>query len=83
MITPDANSDTLPPLQQIKKTIHRVRLQSININNSATLTRTISMDQTGSFPITSQQANKYVMVLYNYNTKVFWQPSSKTGQQTN
>ena len=65
MTTPAATFDNLPPPRQIKKRIHQVWGQRIDIDNFATLTGTISTDQIDGFPMTSQKGNKYVMVLYN------------------
>lgn len=59
MTTPDANFDALPPPRQIKKRLHQVGVQAINIDDFATLTGVISTDQTGRFPTTSRRGNKY------------------------
>ena len=40
--------------------IHLVTIQDLN--------GMISVDQTGKFPILSQQGHRYIMILYNYDT---------------
>ena len=68
MTTADENFESLPPPRQIKNRVHQVGVLILSSHEFATLTGTISTDQTGGFPITSRRGNKYVMVLYDFDT---------------
>ena len=68
MTTEDETFAQLPPPQKIKNQIHQVRVQPIDHEEFTHLTGMISMDQTGGFPVTSQQSNKHIMVLYDFDT---------------
>ena len=68
MTTDDATFDPLPPPRKINNRIHQVGIQSIDHDDFTNLKGMILTDQTGGFPITSRKGNKYVMVLYDYDT---------------
>ena len=59
MTTDDGTFDPLPPPQKIRNRIHQVGVQTIDHDEFAQLTGTISTDQTGNFPVTSRRGNKY------------------------
>ena len=68
MTTDDGTFDPLPPPRKIRNRIHQVGVQTIDHDEFAQLTGTISTDQTGGFPVTSRWGNKYIMVLYDFDT---------------
>jgi hypothetical protein len=60
----DLSAPPLPPITDGKRT-HFVYGAVID---APTATRQIYTDQTGCFPVISRRGNKYIMVLYDYNS---------------
>ena len=68
MTIDDGTFDPIPQPQKIKNRIHQVGVQTIDHDEFTQLTGMISTDQTGRFLVTSRQGNKYIMVLYDFDT---------------
>jgi hypothetical protein len=56
---------TQPPIHQTSERTHQTYVDLLDINET---TGKIFSDQTGQFPVQSSQGNKYVMIIYDYDS---------------